>query len=260
MDNVKSILVLAVCCAALLVNGSQAQNLLTNGDFSGNLANWTVTSADPLAAVVAAGDGNPSPGLYVSRGTDPTHVLTNGAAQIIPAVAGRKYQLRGQWKGMIMGRNTLGDPNGTTFAEVNVSFLPAVDTPYIGDGAPAVAMQIKKRWAYPGTNPSYTFNVDPATGTWGWESISLSPVAGDSESMVAPDGTNYMAVWVNFACSVGNDSTTVYINVDNLAVMACQEFVEQDLDSDCKVDFKDFSVLANTWLACGIDPVTECWN
>jgi|GEM_PF-1545304 len=260
MDNMKSILICAMCSTALLAGGGFAQNLLTNGDFSSGLANWTTTSSDPLAAVVATGDGNPNPGIYVSRGTNTAQTLPNGVGQVIPVVAGRQYQLRGQWKGMIMGRNTLGDPNGTTYAEINVTFLPTPDTPYIGESAPAIAMQLEKRWAYPGTEPAYTFNVDPDTGTWDWESISLSPVSGDSEAMVAPEGANYMAVWVNFGCSVGNDNTTVYINVDNLVVMSCQAFLNQDFNLDCEVDFKDFATVASGWLACGLDPASSCWN
>jgi hypothetical protein len=260
MDHAKLTLVLAVCCAALLSGSGYAQNLLTNGDFSSGLTGWTVNSADPLAAAVAAGDGNPSPGLYLSRGTDSTHIVPNGVGQVIPVVAGRKYQVRGQWSGMIMGRNSAGDPNGTAFAEINVTFLPTAETVYTGTGAPAVSMQLKKRWAYPGTNPSYTFNVDPATGTWAWESISLSPLTGDSEAIVAPEGANYMAVWANFACSVGNTNTTVYARIDNLQVMSCQGFVVQDFNADCQVDFKDFATFAGVWLACGRDPVTSCWN
>jgi hypothetical protein len=260
MDHVKSILLCAMCSAVLLAGSGYAQNLLTNGDFASSLTGWTVASADPLAAAVAIGNGNPDPGLYLSRGTNSAQILPNGVGQVIPVVPGRKYQVRGQWSGMIMGRNSIGDPNGTTLAEVNVTFLPTAGTPYTGEGAPSVAMQIKKRWAYPGDNPSYTFGVDPATGGWAWEPIGLSSRTGDSESIVAPDGMNFMAVWTNFACSVGNTSTTVYARIDDLQVMSCQGFVVQDLNSDCKVNFADFSVFANAWLTCGRDPATKCWN
>jgi len=259
MDHVKSSLVFTMCGIALLTGSGYAQNLLTNSDFSDGLTGWTVSSTDPLAASVAAGDGNPSPGLYVSRGTDTTQILPNGVGQIIPVVAGRQYQLRGQWSGMIMGRNSTGDPNGTALAEINVTFLPTAETPYFDTGSPAVSMQLKKRWQEPGTTTA-TYNVDIATGTWGWESISLSPRTGDSEAMVAPEGANFMAVWVNFACSSGNTDTTVYAKVDNLAVTACQAFAVQDFNADCQVDFKDLAVLSSSWLACNRDPSSQCWN
>jgi hypothetical protein len=260
MDKVKLGLICAVCCAGLLTSSGFAQNLLTNGDFSGGLTGWTVLSVDPLAAAVAVGDGNPAPGIYLSRGTNSAQTLSNGVGQVIPVVAGRKYQVRGQWTGMIMGRNSLGDPNGTTLAEVNVSFLPTAETAYTGTGAPAISMQIKKRWAYPGTNPAYTFGVDLVTGGWAWEPIGLSSTTGDSESIVAPEGANYMAVWVNFACSSGNTNTTVYAIFDNLQVMSCQGFVVQDLNSDCQVNFKDAATFVGSWLACHLDPVSSCWN
>jgi hypothetical protein len=261
MDHVKSILVFTMCSTALLTGSGFAQNLLTNGDFSAGLTGWTVTSADPLAASVAVGDGNPNPGLYLSRGPNSTLTLPNGAGQIFPAVAGRKYQLRGQWSGMIMGRNSVNDPNGTALVEIYVSFLPTIDTPYTGTGSPASSMLMKKRWQFPGTDPAKTFGVDPATGAWAWESISGSVQSGgNSEALIAPEGTNYMAVWTNFLCSVGNTSTTVYAMIDNLQVTSCQTFLAQDYNADCKVDFKDFAVLAGSWLACNLDPSSQCWN
>jgi hypothetical protein len=259
MGKTRSVVAFAVCCAALLVSSGYAQNLLTNGDFSGGLTGWTVLSSDPLAAAVAVGDGNPNPGLYLSRGPDSTHILSNGVGQVIPVVPGRKYQIRGQWSGMIMGRNSVGDPNGTTLAEVNVSFLPTADAPYFGTGAPAFTMQVKNRWGYPGNNPAYTFGVDPATGAWAWQSIGNDVRTGDSEAIVAPDGMNYMAVSVTFTCSSGNTNTTVYANIDNLQVMACQNPMVQDVNSDCQVDLKDFAIFVGAWLTCGKDPISSCW-
>jgi hypothetical protein len=258
MDHTKSILVCALCSLLGLAVSGMSQNLLSYGDFGGGLSGWTLDSSDPLAAAVATGTGNPTPGLYLSRGTDSTHILPNGVGQIIPVVAGQKYQLRGQWMGMIMGRNGAGDPNGTAYAEINVTFLPDNITPYVGTGAPAVSMQLKKRWQS-GTTPS-AINVDPATGTWDWESISISPLTGNSEAIVPTAGTNYMAIWTNFACTSGNTNTTVYVNIDNLQVMSCQAFSQADLNADCQVDFKDLAVLTNTWMSCGRDPVSKCWN
>jgi hypothetical protein len=258
MGKTKSILFSAVCCAAMLASTGYAQNLLTNGDFSNGLTGWTVQTTDPLAASVEINGGN----LLLSRGTDPTHVLSNGVGQVIPVVPGRKYQVRGQWTGMIMGRNIANEPNGTTLAEINVSLLPTADAPYTGTGAAAISMQIKNRWAYPGTNTAYTFGVD-TNGAWEWKSLkssTTSGLVGDAEAIVVPEGMNYMAVWTNFACLVGNSNTTVYARFDDLQVMSCQGFVAQDLNSDCQVNFKDAATFVGSWLTCGRDPATSCWN
>ena len=33
-----------------------------------------------------------------------------------------------------------------------------------------------------------------------------------------------------------------------------------DANGDCKIDLRDFALLAAQWLGCNIEPKTVCWN
>ncbi len=40
----------------------------------------------------------------------------------------------------------------------------------------------------------------------------------------------------------------------------CIDQPRSDLTGDCKVDFRDFAVMASEWLICGLDPSMQCWE
>lgn len=40
----------------------------------------------------------------------------------------------------------------------------------------------------------------------------------------------------------------------------CTHYPTMDYNKDCKVDFKDFAMLAQTWLDCNLDPPEACWE
>ena len=39
----------------------------------------------------------------------------------------------------------------------------------------------------------------------------------------------------------------------------CGYVLEGDVTGDCKVDFQDFALFAESWLTCNLRPETQCW-
>jgi hypothetical protein len=46
---------------------------------------------------------------------------------------------------------------------------------------------------------------------------------------------------------------------ENLAQPVCLLKPAGDLNGDCKVDFQDFALFAESWLSCNLRPESECW-
>ncbi|OHB78100.1 MAG: hypothetical protein A2Z25_23385 [Planctomycetes bacterium RBG_16_55_9] len=46
---------------------------------------------------------------------------------------------------------------------------------------------------------------------------------------------------------------------ENLARPVCVQKPAGDLNEDCRVDFQDFALLAESWLVCNLRPESECW-
>ncbi|HUV63066.1 MAG TPA: hypothetical protein VMW24_04155 [Sedimentisphaerales bacterium] len=46
----------------------------------------------------------------------------------------------------------------------------------------------------------------------------------------------------------------------NLARPVCIQKPVADLNGDCKVDFQDFALFAESWLSCNLRPESECWQ
>jgi hypothetical protein len=40
----------------------------------------------------------------------------------------------------------------------------------------------------------------------------------------------------------------------------CTGKLAMDFNNDCKVDFQDFALFANSWLECNLDPPSTCWE
>ena len=57
----------------------------------------------------------------------------------------------------------------------------------------------------------------------------------------ADDGTNGRELWI-------------YYTID------CSEYPSGDLNTDCKVDFLDFAIMASQWLECNKRPPDLCWE
>jgi hypothetical protein len=47
---------------------------------------------------------------------------------------------------------------------------------------------------------------------------------------------------------------------ENLARPACMQKLPADLNDDCRVDFQDFVLFAESWLSCNLRPESECWQ
>jgi hypothetical protein len=46
----------------------------------------------------------------------------------------------------------------------------------------------------------------------------------------------------------------------NLARPVCMQKAPGDLNNDCRVDFQDFVLFAESWLSCNLRPESECWQ
>ena len=46
---------------------------------------------------------------------------------------------------------------------------------------------------------------------------------------------------------------------ENLAGPVCVRKPPGDLNGDCRVDFDDFALFAESWLSCNLRPQSECW-
>jgi hypothetical protein len=40
----------------------------------------------------------------------------------------------------------------------------------------------------------------------------------------------------------------------------CTEWLEMDFNGDCRVDFQDYTLFAESWLDCNLDPPETCWE
>jgi hypothetical protein len=47
---------------------------------------------------------------------------------------------------------------------------------------------------------------------------------------------------------------------ENLARPVCMRKLPADLNGDCRVDFQDFALFAESWLSCNLRPESECWQ
>jgi len=47
---------------------------------------------------------------------------------------------------------------------------------------------------------------------------------------------------------------------ENLASPVCMQRPAGDLNGDCRVDFHDFALFAESWLSCNLRPQSECWQ
>ena len=77
-------------------------------------------------------------------------------------------------------------------------------------------------------------------GAWDGRLIGVG-VGGSSENVVMSSGQAYLDDFVV-------DSGTL-----------CTSIPAGDLNEDCKVDLKDFSLFALSWLDCNMDPAEACW-
>jgi hypothetical protein len=77
-------------------------------------------------------------------------------------------------------------------------------------------------------------------GTWNRKMVGIT-IGGNATGVELTSGQAYLD---NFII----DSGTL-----------CDGLSEADLNEDCKVDFKDFALVALEWLNCNMDPSGDCW-
>ena len=47
-------------------------------------------------------------------------------------------------------------------------------------------------------------------------------------------------------------------DVTTLIVAGCPQYPAMDFNNDCKVNFEDFAIFAQSWLECNLDPIEAC--
>jgi hypothetical protein len=210
-----------------------------------------------------------APGLRFESVNAPvvTSTTNRGAEQVIPIVAGARYQINASWRGFF------NSDGATTNSGAAVRVYVAFGTSSIGPWTEQHLLY--KKFGYnrqidswnvpmslfvPSNVTTYSFptfenaNLSPATN---------HPIAQDIA--LAPAGSTHMRLRLNF------DTTSLpaqaslpgqaWVEIDNVSVTACQGALVGDTDADCDVDMKDLGNLAATWLVCGNSSNnTLCWG
>jgi pectate lyase len=184
----------------LCASSINAQNLISNGDFSSGLTGWTVatnnTTTYATTITYDSGMGNPLGSALMNRVNTTLADNSDYLYQVIPVSIGKSYQFNADWKG-----DLLNGGSGRNWAEVLIAFVPDV-------GAPAFTIQYKKAT---GGGPN-----EPAA-PWNWESVLASPNSVTSPTngiFIATD--KYLVVGFNLG---GRAGTGVgFYNVDNVSV------------------------------------------
>jgi pectate lyase len=184
----------------LCASSINAQNLISNGDFSSGLTGWTVatnnTTTYETTITYDSGMGNPSGSALLNRVNTTLADNSDYLYQVIPVSIGKSYQFNADWKG-----DLLNDDTGRNWAEVMIAFVPDA-------GAPAFTIQYKKATAGGPNEP---------TTAWNWESVLASPNSVTSPTNGIFTATDkFMVVGFNLG---GRAGTGVgYYNIDNVSV------------------------------------------
>jgi hypothetical protein len=259
MSHLKLLVLCTLGVLVLAQSAPAAQNLALNPGFeteSGETglvcASWTRTwtnSASNVQVTRLAGGGEAGSASLnlVTIGGEGATSSNNGAWQNVPVIPGYKYQVRGKWRGDVGVRPETGS---YAVAEVYVGFTDSATA-----RATSETSIYRKRNQYGSTN---ICNVDPNGGAWGWQDFSDSRNLGWDGGDTVIATANYMTVRVSM--NTANQTGTGYVDFDNIVVRGCQAPLgAADLNSDCSIDFKDFSLIAANWLVCGVSPGSLCW-
>lgn len=83
------------------------------------------------------------------------------------------------------------------------------------------------------------------------------PVPDESKTYtLEAGGTDIFFSYQTFALSDPNAFVTI---IDESAPV-CTAKPAMDFNDDCKVDFADFAIFCMSWLDCGLDPPSACWE
>ena len=76
---------------------------------------------------------------------------------------------------------------------------------------------------------------------------------GQGDEQVVPT----LVVWQDDRTGTWN----IYaVKLNGPTVAECTSAMDGDINGDCKVDFKDFAVMASNWLGCNLEPQSSCWQ
>jgi uncharacterized delta-60 repeat protein len=101
----------------------------------------------------------------------------------------------------------------------------------------------------------YTTIKYDSNGNEKWAARYNGPAnIGDEARAIAIDGSGnvYVTGW-----SIGSGTDSDYATI-KYAQAPCISKIESDLNNDCRVDFKDFTILASHWFECNLDPPSLC--
>ncbi|MGN6370916.1 MAG: PEP-CTERM sorting domain-containing protein [Phycisphaerae bacterium] len=223
-----------ICGSLVLVAsaGVARANLVTNGDFAtGDLTGWSVFHGDAGTTPTGSGDtaigadaahGNPAASGLLDRSTGTVSDNKDFLYQLVPVTPGTQYAVDAQWSGNLIGTGGTAS-NARNWSEVYVAFFPTGTVISDATQLPDSSIRYKKRWDISGTSGNTnTFNVDQATGSWGWESVLQSPDTVDTATVAGPTDGIFTAtdslMLVGFNLGGRANAGTASFNVDNVTV------------------------------------------
>jgi beta propeller repeat protein len=101
---------------------------------------------------------------------------------------------------------------------------------------------------------------DNRDGNWdiyGYNLITRTefPITTDPADQINPAISGALVVWQDKRITPAN---IYYTWLDGEAIADCPTGLVGDTDGDCRVNLTDFVLMAENWLACGLEPVDAC--
>ncbi len=239
----------AIVSVSLLLASSEisnAQNLVTNGDFgTGDLSGWLIANGrtDQTEISYDGANGLPTGSAFLNRTAPPLEADNRDLLyQFVDVEIGESYTFDAQWKGDLYG-------DDRSWAEIWVGFVETNDPIPDGDAHDTSFRRYKKA-SFGG--PNDPFDNDPVDGAWDWESVLLSP-DGDKP----PEDDIYVAdnefMMVSFLLggrilSTSQSTPNVFYNVDNVSVTLVGGATEPgDYDGTGAVGQGDLDLVLLNW-------------
>jgi len=225
-------------------------NLVTNGDFATDASGWTMldtVSGDTWVAANYSGTvGYPAGSVQLLRTYGGASTTGHRYYQFIPIDPNTNYHVRAQWKGDLAVGAT-----GSGVAEMYIGFTADANA-----SEPSWSSILRYRKSWDGIN---NVNV-AASGAWNWEDVTTSPNGTVTQPFRSQGSHHYMVVAFNLRGDVMTPLIAEpYIYIDNIVVVACNQWLTGDANMDCKIDFADVAAVTNQWLMCNLDPASSCW-
>jgi hypothetical protein len=85
---------------------------------------------------------------------------------------------------------------------------------------------------------------------WGSPNLSTTLSCNQPPVLVDGGGRDPITWWAEFL---------IVTALTTSSEPTCSAPIVGDLNNDCKVDFRDFALMAANWLKCNLQPQSACW-